>query len=187
MAEGVEWEYSDVEFEAGVKRAMLSAMDGWLKMAIQRARELAPVDTGRLFREIKQDPMTPMMVDRYRVIGAFGVSGLAYARAHEFGSGVHSPQNPRTYEIRPRYAKALAFKWPNAPEAVIARQPQARETGIFFFTKVNHPGVPAANAGRGYLRPALTDTVKDGKALFTEALKAELGIERLFIQKPRKK
>lgn len=170
-----EWEHSDTEIVAAFQRGLLVGMDGWLKMAVQTARELAPVKTGRLAREIKQDPTTPFMLRQFTAFGAYGVSGLEYAKAHEFGSGIHGTRGS-TYPIVPKYAKALAFRWPNAPAAVIDAQPRSKQTGIFFFAKVNHPGVKAANEGEGYLRPAGSRTREDALKLTYEAIVAELSL-----------
>jgi hypothetical protein len=66
------------------------------------------------------------------------------------GSGLFSEDatHMRLIEIKPVNAQALAFSWPGGPTGHSAYDP---ETGLFFFKRVFHPGVPA----QPYLRPAL--------------------------------
>ena len=174
--EGITWDKTDAEWTAAAERGLLVGLSAWLDLAVQQAKKLAPFKTGRLEREIKRDPASPTLVGPLLVSGEFGVSGLEYAAAHEFGSGIHDFKNPHTYEIKPRYAAVLAFKWPNAPEGL--RDPNNPDK-TFFFRVVNHPGVRAANKGQGYLRGAAEMTRNpisgiSGKTLMIDALKAEL-------------
>ena len=78
------------------------------------------------------------------------------ALAFEFGSGIHNPNNPATYVIAPKKAKALAFFWDKVDEGT-PRGPKFRgispTTGRAIFNYVDHPGV-AANP---YLIPAIRD------------------------------
>lgn len=174
MPEGVRWEHSNEDWLKGVNRALFVAMHGWMRLSVQRARQWAPVRSGRLVREIKADPETPRLEAFLRVLGIIGVSGLAYARAHELGSGIHGPDK-MPYPIKPRYAKVLAFPWPNAPEAVRRSQPGHEKTGLFFFASVQHPGVRPPH-GKGYLRPGVKLEQAAAERLLLEALKAEMVI-----------
>lgn len=89
------------------------------------------------------------------------------ARAREYGSGIHarlsrtSPHQlgPRgKILIRPKNGKKfLAFPWEMANDN-IPRLPDGR----VLLREVKHPGVQAANNGRGYIHPAIN---KANKAL----------------------
>jgi len=87
------------------------------------------------------------------------------ARAREYGSGIWARRGPAgKILIKPRRAKALVFPWEVATSPVswgyispdIPRTPD----GKVILKKVEHPGVQAANDGRGYIGPALVDTRK---------------------------
>lgn len=105
-------------------------------------------------------------------INADAVSSKGDARAYEYGSGIHSTSNKTSPHqegskgkiiIAPKTAPVLAFNWevlkkypvgthfPNSKK-IIAVVSEGR--GIFNY--VEHPGVKAANNGKGYLRPAIT-------------------------------
>lgn len=79
------------------------------------------------------------------------------AAAYEFGSGIHSTEGvAEPYTISPRNAKMLAFFWDKAHEN-IPKLPDGR----VILASVQHPGVAPANGGRGYMRPAITDTISE--------------------------
>ena len=123
-----------------------------LKRALKRtvldieatAKERCPVDTGRLRASITPD-----------VVGAtegYVGTNVSYAAAVEYGS--------RPHEIRPRKAKALAWKDRQTGEQRFAR-------------KVNHPGT----AAQPFLEPAFLDGQKAAQKHFNaafERLKAQL-------------
>lgn len=71
--------------------------------------------------------------------------------AYEFGSGIHSPESPGTYPIRPRKKKALAFFWEKANPSI-----PVLPDGRVVLPGVEHPGVEA----RPYLIPALKETIR---------------------------
>ena len=87
------------------------------------------------------------------------------ARAQEYGSGLRATRGPKTkYVIAPKTKRYLAFPWDVVhpfPEyqgkAVIIRywQPEGARDKT-----VKHPGIPPANSGKGYMRPAGRETVE---------------------------
>lgn len=95
------------------------------------------------------------------------------ARAYEKGSGIHSnspKQSPHQMgsrgfiRIKPKHKKLLAFYWdvldnPDIAEQLFLHSPKFMgfaDDGRGLFRFVDHPGVEAANGGRGYLQPAIT-------------------------------
>jgi len=87
------------------------------------------------------------------------------ARAREYGSGVWARRGPKgKILITPKQAKALVFPWQVATSLVSqgAVNPNIPRTpdGKVILKKVEHPGVDAANEGRGYIGPAMVDTRK---------------------------
>lgn len=85
--------------------------------------------------------------------------GGDYARAFEFGSGIHSEKGGGKYPIRPRKAKFLVFPWDKAYEYI----PRTSD-GKVMLAAVNHPGVKAASGGQGYIRPAARELLDKGEA-----------------------
>lgn len=167
------------DLEAKIMRGARTGMRAWLDLTAQTAENYAPVDTTRLAKSIGVDPDSPYEIERLVFTGLFGSKNVEYAAAHEFGSGIHAP-NPADRELILIEAgiftgksnkKALAFFWPNGPTDSSAYDP---ESGKFVFARIWHPGVPAANDGKGYLRPAAQDRKEDGKRLLILAITAEL-------------
>lgn len=91
---------------------------------------------------------------KYSIIVKVDAKVTPEALAFEFGSGIHNPDNPGTYVIAPKRAKALAFFWDKV-DANTPRGPKFRgispTTGKAIFNYVDHPGV----AARPYFRPAV--------------------------------
>lgn len=164
---------SDLEMK--ILRGLMTGLEAWADLAVDEAKEYAPVLTGRLAREIKKDETGAKEIDR--LVGAidFGVSGLEYARAHELGSGIHAldPSARELIEIKPITpgVQALRFPWPDGPTDHPAYN---EEQGVFYFARVFHPGVPPANQGEGYLRKAAHETESRGKRLLLLAVTAEM-------------
>ena len=78
------------------------------------------------------------------------------ARAREYGSGIHARRRgPHYITIRPKNKKVLAFFWEKANEN-IPRLPDGR----VMLKSVEHPGVEAAQNGKGYIGPAFNETRK---------------------------
>lgn len=137
----------------------------WGSLAAQRATQMAPVDTGRLARSIHRDEQPYELRELAWSIN-YGTN-VVYAAAHEFGSGIHSP-NPADRQlilIEAKNASALAFEWKGGPRDY-GYDP---ESGLHFFKRVYHPGVPA----HPYLRPAARDTLPEGRRLILEAIREQ--------------
>ena len=87
------------------------------------------------------------------------------ARAREYGSGIHSRRSKTSkHQLGPRgkilikpkkSGGALVFPWEKA-SANIPKLPDGRVV----LKQVLHPGVMAANGGKGYLGPAMIETRK---------------------------
>lgn len=102
------------------------------------------------------------------------------ARAYEYGSGIHSTGRygrKTKYIIKPRRRKVLAFFWDKVDEDT-PRGPKFRgispETGKALFRYVEHPGVAAVNAGKGYLRPAITAVRKQMRKEIPREVREEI-------------
>lgn len=89
------------------------------------------------------------------------------ARAYEYGSGVHSrvaKKSPKQLGpkgrilIKPKSKKMLAFHWEIADK--FPGPWVFGEDGKVLFYSVKHPGVEAANGGKGYLGPAMNEVRK---------------------------
>jgi hypothetical protein len=101
------------------------------------------------------------------------------ARAQEFGSGLHARRGvKKKYVIAPKYKKVLAFHWDVLDNPETAQQvfdspkflgfaPDGR--GLFRY--VEHPGIQAANAGKGYIAPAMRELRKRAKADLSKEIK----------------
>lgn len=88
------------------------------------------------------------------------------ARAREYGSGIHARRGNRGYiRIRPRNKKVLVFPWDKAADYI----PKTSD-GRVILKEVNHPGVEAANNGKGYIHPAINET----RRLYRKRLAQEL-------------
>jgi hypothetical protein len=85
------------------------------------------------------------------------------ARAQEFGSGLHARRGvKKKYLIAPKTKKALAFNWEVAnasPERFIFAP-----DGRVLLQSVQHPGIEAANGGKGYIAPAMNELRKKARA-----------------------
>lgn len=91
--------------------------------------------------------------------------GSADARAQEYGSGLQARRGTRKkYPIDPKNTPVLVFKWdkanPNIPK---------NKYGEVLLHHVEHPGIQAANDGKGYIGPA--------QAEVRATVKAQLGKE----------
>jgi len=169
--------------EIALVEGMLNGMQGWMLECAKVAAQRAPVKTSRLATEIKSDPAGPREIKAMVVQGFVGVSGLEYARAHEYGSGIHSldPSERRLIPITAGFwtgesdAKALMFKWPEGPKPHPAYN---EELGVYFFHTIYHPGVRPANQGKGYLRLAAQETLEFGKRALVLGITARLKRER---------
>lgn len=84
------------------------------------------------------------------------------ARAQEYGSGIHSKRGAKVkYPITPRKGKLLAFHWDVAdanPERF-----SFLPDGRVILPSVQHPGIEAANSGKGYIAPAVRELRKKAR------------------------
>jgi hypothetical protein len=85
------------------------------------------------------------------------------ARAQEFGSGLHARRGvKRKYPILPKNGRVLAFNW-----EVANAQPERfvfAPDGRVLLPSVQHPGIEAANNGKGYIAPAMNELRKRARA-----------------------
>lgn len=115
----------------------------------------------------------------------------AASRAYEYGSGIHARlarTSPKQLGVRgkilikPKNKKVLAFYWEVAnanPEQFVFG-----EDGRVLLPSVKHPGVKAANEGKGYLAPAATEVRKQiRKELSKETRDAVIGTLRKSFNK----
>jgi hypothetical protein len=126
----------------------------------------ATKNLGKFSKLIKVTSKTVVNEGKLTIVST-GSSSKRVARAYEYGSGIHS-RSPKTspkqmgsrgyIRIAPKTKKVLAFFW----EKVSANTPAgkkflgiSRSTGKALFNYVEHPGVEAANNGKGYLTPAI--------------------------------
>lgn len=112
--------------------------------------------------------------------------GSADARAQEYGSGLRARRGAkRKYPIVPKDKKVLAFHW-----EVADSNPQNFKftpNGKVLLGSVQHPGIQAANQGKGYIAPAMKELKKRGKAeLKDDVRQAILGdLRQSFGGKPK--
>lgn len=165
-------EKGSARLKAQMTVGALKGIQAWAELVAQQASLYAPVDTSTLATSIHTDENGPYQLsdtEFYQLIGTW----VPYARAQEFGSGLHAEIGPR--EKIPIIAgfwtgksdkKALAFNWPDGPKDHPAHQGE----GWFLFRSIMHPGVKA----QPYLRPALLAKKQDGQRLFLSAMLAEM-------------
>lgn len=124
-------------------------------------------------------------------IGIISIAKGAASRAYEYGSGIHSrliKKSPKQIApkgkilIKPVRKKMLAFYWEVAdanPEQFIFAP-----DGRVLLPHVLHPGVKAANGGKGYLGPAVNEVRKQiRKEVPKEARDAVIGTIRKSFRK----
>jgi hypothetical protein len=92
------------------------------------------------------------------------------ARAQEFGSGLHARRGvKKKYTIRPKNQRVLAFNWEIAnanPERFVFAP-----DGRVLLPKVEHPGIEAANSGKGYIAPAMREIRKRAKRELSQEIR----------------
>lgn len=128
-----------------LNRTMLNIVRGYAGFITKLAKGFAP---NRHLRESIRSTVKQRGGSKFTVITT--ASGPD-ARAREFGSGLHATQGPRKkITIVPKKGKSfLAFPW-NKARDYIPKLPDGR----VLLKKVEHPGVKAANNGKGYIAPA---------------------------------
>ena len=157
----------------------LKGMGAWMTLAVEYAKEKAPVDQGHLVRSIQEDEKGPQE-EGLRFSGLIGVGKFPpYARAHELGSGILAldPSERQLIPITAGFwtgkseARALEFAWEAGPKPHPAYN---EERGMYYFHTVYHPGVRPAHGGKGYLRYGAQLSATEGKRLMLQAIIAEL-------------
>lgn len=93
------------------------------------------------------------------------------ARAQEYGSGLKARRGlKKKYTIRPKPGgKALAFPWEvanNEPERF-----SFLPDGRVVLPSVQHPGIQAANNGKGYIAPAANEIRKRGREQLSKEIR----------------
>lgn len=159
----------------------LKGIHAWAWLVSQRAQHYAPVAQHHLAPSIH--PGLPHVEDGFVFRNVVGTN-VEYARAHEYGSGIHAlnPADRELILIEAGYwtgksdKKALAFHWPGGPTHLPNYDP---ESDKFFFRRIWHPGVRPANQGQGYLRKAMKESIKEGRKLWLDAVFAEFAKDRL--------
>ena len=139
--------------------ALLRRARAWAGQITRQAKTLAPKHLKSHIhssaKEIKEGHITIITyVDRTED-GKLNY-GTSDAHAQEFGSGIHAKRGTKgKYLILPKTKGALAFKenakgtWDYSRGIPAIHDSDGR--GIFF--GVHHPGIQAANGGRGYIGP----------------------------------
>ena len=112
--------------------------------------------------------------------------GSMDARAQEYGSGIRARRGSKQkYIIRPKNKKILAFHWEVAdanPENFTFAP-----DGRVLLHSVNHPGIKAANDGKGYIAPAMNELRRRArKELDKDVRQAILGDLRVSFTTGRK-
>lgn len=166
MPARVTMEPSMGEIRQKVLIGAMTGMTAWGGLVAQTAELKAPVDTGRLARSIHAGE-AQAVTETFITIQVG--TNVEYAAAQEFGSGIHAenPADRQLILIEAKHKKALAFKWKNGPTDISAYDEQS---GLWFFRRVWHPGVPA----HPYLRPAVKETFPTGRRLVLESILSQL-------------
>jgi hypothetical protein len=95
------------------------------------------------------------------------------ARAQEFGSGLHARRGvKKKYPILPKNRRVLAFHWEvaNANPENFNFLPDGRVT----LGSVQHPGIEAANGGKGYIAPAMKELRKKARQELSEDIRSAI-------------
>ena len=152
---------AEAKLENAIKMGLIDAA----KIVAQRARRKSPIDQGRLKRSLHHSDPRPEGSGLWVIdVG----SNVEYARAHELGSGLHATVGEKKrIPISAKNAKALAFAWPNAPDAVKNSQ---KKFPLVFYRSVMHPGIRPTP----YLQPALDESRDVIKGLIVKHMVAAL-------------
>jgi len=96
------------------------------------------------------------------------------ARAREYGSGVHARRGGKHFiTIKPKHGKKfLAFPWELANENI-----PTLPDGRVLLRSVQHPGVEAANSGKGYIAPAANEVRKQVRKRFGKEAARSIGLD----------
>lgn len=134
--------------ETNLKRRAVT----WAGQLTRLARELAPAHVAPAISSHVEDKGDGSWIIRITA----DRSKAPDARAQEFGSGLHAKRGPKVkYPILPKTKKVLAFYWDVAEEN--PEQFAFLPDGRVALPSVMHPGIEAANEGKGYIAPAMKE------------------------------
>ena len=143
----------------------------WAGQLTKLAKSFAPNHLRPFIRsrvEIKDDKTFIIRTTVNRNERPLEKYGSADARAQEYGSGLRARRGAKKkYPIKPKNKKILAFYW----EVATRSEMEAGKPGKFMFApdgrvlmhQVNHPGIHAANQGKGYIAPAIKELKQRAK------------------------
>ena len=142
----------------------INQVRGYAGLITKTAKEYAPNN------HLKNNIVSTVEISQGKYIIRVRVTGPD-ARAREYGSGIHARRSATSRHqlgpkgkilIRPKAGKKfLAFPWDVANDN-IPRLPDGR----VLLREVQHPGVEAANNGKGYIAPAVNDVRKQIRERF---------------------
>jgi len=146
---------------------LIRSLGSYAAAVTKRARNLAP-------QHIRSAITSRVKKSKKGTVGIVTTADKSVAPdagAWEFGSGIHSrlmrmsPNQLRPkgkYIIAPKRGNVLAFPWDKVNEST----PKGKKfrgissQGNAIFNYVEHPGIVAANDGKGYIAPAIKMTRK---------------------------
>lgn len=132
---------------------IVSSMKESINMVAETARKYAYPEVAEKI-QVSDVKVTKVVDGLNFTVSAFVLlDDVPWARAVEFGSGLHDPDKESTISIDAKDAPALVFWW------------EKRDT-LFVGQHVNHPGVRA--------RPYLTRALKEHKQRILQTLKARI-------------
>lgn len=140
-----------------IRTALNRRATAWAGMLTRIAKEFAP----NHLRDVISSRVEPRGDDQYTIfLTAKIIKGRSEdAAAQEYGSGLHSENDPHLIEIVPKKGQYLVFKW----DKVDYTQFRHTSDGKVMLKHVNHPGINPYR-GIGYLRPAIQELKAKGRA-----------------------
>lgn len=152
--------------------ALLRKARAWAGQLTQKAKAYAPAHIRPYISSHVEEKGNAQFIIRVvadRFADPQEKYGSLDARAQEYGSGLRARRGTKAkYPILPKNRRFLAFHWEvadNNPEEF-----SFLPDGRVLLHSVMHPGIQAANEGRGYIGPA----VKDLKAVARQELDVEI-------------
>jgi hypothetical protein len=159
--------------ESKLENAIYRKAISWAGQITRLAKSMAPAHLRVGISSIVEKKKEGIFTIRVRSVGGNREKDKLYgsdARAQEFGSGLRARRGPKgKILIAPRYKKALAFPWEVATQN--PDQFTMLEDGRVLLKSVEHPGIEAANNGKGYLAPAINEVRKRGRENLTKELR----------------
>lgn len=163
--------------DSSIPAALKRRATAWAGQLTKMARELAPAHVQPAISSHIEEKENGTFIIRITADRSVAPD----ARAQEYGSGLHARRGPKhLIPILPKSGKYLAFFWEvatNSPESF-----RMTPDGKVLLTSVKHPGIEAANEGKGYIAPAVNELRSRGRAeLDTDVRQAILSdIRRSF-------